>query len=87
MTAQLMPAKNIAAEWFLASEASGDFMGIRYGRKPANTEEVDWSFISHCDCDGIGGFAKLLRKQGANLQTLPETKYPNHRIIQPLWNS
>ena len=86
MSTQSISSKNIAAQWFLASEASGDFMGIRYGRKPEHSETIDWSFISHGDCDGIGGFARLLRKSGADLQTLPKTNYPNRRIIQPLWN-
>lgn len=61
-------------------------MGIRYGRRPADSESVEWSFVSHCDCDGIGGFARLLRKSGAELAILPTTNYPNRGIIRPLWN-
>ena len=80
------PSKNIAAQWFQASEASGDFMGIRYGRKAADSEEVKWSFVSHCECDGIGGFVRLLRESGAAISELPTTNYPNRGIIRPLWN-
>ncbi|MEJ6730342.1 MAG: hypothetical protein QNK83_14375 [Akkermansiaceae bacterium] len=76
---------NLTARWFQAVEATGDFMGIRYGRKPASSEEVEWAFVSHCDCDGIGGFARLLRNSGAKLHVLPETKHPNREIIKPLW--
>lgn len=76
---------NVAAQWFQASEASGDFMGIRYGRKRVDSDEIEWLFISHCDCDGIGGFAQLLRKSGAKLPPLPKTNYPNNKFIQPLW--
>ncbi len=60
-------------------------MGIRYGRLRKETEEVEWSFVSHCDCDGIGGFARLLREGGADLATLPRTRKPNRGIILPLW--
>lgn len=83
---QIKSAKNVAAQWFRASEASGDFMGIRYGRKPVDSEEVEWFFVSHCDCDGIGGFAQILRESGVELPTLPKTNYPNREIIRPLWN-
>jgi hypothetical protein len=86
MSSHLTPSRNLAAQWFQATEATGDFMGIRYGRKSTLSEEVEWSFVSHCDCDGIGGFAQLLRKSGAVLQILPETHHPDLGIIRPLWN-
>jgi len=79
------PSQSIASQWFLASEATGDFMGIRYGRLPQGSQEVDWSFVSHCDCDGIGGFARILRKRGAELQKLPEAKNRCRGVIGPLW--
>ena len=77
--------KNIASCWFLASEATGDFMGIRYGRVPHGSDTVEWHFVSHCDCDGIGGFARLLRERGAVLDDLPRTKTPCRGTIGPLW--
>jgi len=75
----------IDAQWFHASEVTGDFMGIRYGRVSPDSGEVAWSFISHCECDGIGGFARLLREHGAEIQALPQTKHPCREIIAPLW--
>jgi hypothetical protein len=77
--------KNIASQWFQAAEAAGDFMGIRYGRVQNGSKEVDWSFVSHCECDGIGGFVRLLRERGAKVETLPETMNPCREIVGPLW--
>jgi hypothetical protein len=76
----------VAAEWFRASEAAGDFMGIRYGCVVQGSSEVKWHFVSHIDCDGIGGFARLLRERGLQIGKLPETKHPCSSIIAPLWN-
>ncbi len=82
-------SESIAAQWFRASEATGDFMGIRYGHMPSasgeGSEEVEWSFVSHCMCDGIGGFARLLREHGAELNTLPSTRNPCRSTLGPLW--
>ena len=86
MATSLATSRNPASQWFQASEASGDFIGIRYGRKSTHSEEVEWGFISHCDCDGIGGFARILRKSDAEIQNLPETNHPNRKIIVPLWS-
>ena len=58
-------------------------MGIRYGR--ISKGEVQWFDVSHCECDGIGGFARILRKRGAKIPKLPETKHPCHGIFLPLW--
>ncbi len=58
-------------------------MGIRYGR--ISNGEVQWIDVSHCECDGIGGFVRLLRKHGAEIPKLPETKHPCRGIILPLW--
>jgi len=58
-------------------------MGIRYGR--ISNGEVQWFDVSHCECDGIGGFARLLREHGAKIPTLPETKHPCLGIFLPLW--
>ena len=60
-------------------------MGIRYGRVAHGTGEVEWSFVSHCECDGIGGFARILRERGAVINKLPETTSPCRGVIGPLW--
>lgn len=59
-------------------------MGIRYGRV-SKSGQVRWFDVSHCECDGIGGFARLLREQGAEIAKLPETKHPCRSVIRPLW--
>ena len=77
---------NAAARWFLAAEATGDFMGIRYGRQAAGTDEVEWMFVPHAECDGIGGFARLLRERGADLDKLPTTNHPDRGFVRPFLN-
>jgi hypothetical protein len=79
------PIESASSRWFQASEATGDFMGIRYGRIPPGSEEVDWHYVSHSQCDGIGGFARLLRERGAEVRELPETKNPCTSVLLPLW--
>jgi NRPS condensation-like uncharacterized protein len=59
-------------------------MVIRYGR--ITNGEVEWFEVSHCECDGIGGFARLLRKQGLNNLAIPQTKHSCRGIFSPLWN-
>ena len=61
-------------------------MGIRYGCVTQESGEVEWHFVSHIDCDGIGGFARLLRERGAEIAELPQTKHPCRGAIGPLWN-
>lgn len=61
-------------------------MGIRFGRVLDRTGEVEWFFVSHVDCDGIGGFARILRERGIETGKLPEAKYPCRGVIAPLWN-
>ena len=60
-------------------------MGIRYGRIQSGSKEVEWQFVSHCECDGIGGFARVLRKSGVRLNSLPNTRNSNRKIFGPLW--
>ena len=60
-------------------------MGIRYGRIPHGAEEVEWYFVHHSECDGIGGFARILRERGAKLPELPGTKNTSRGVIAPLW--
>ena len=61
-------------------------MGIRYGRVPEGSGEVEWHFVSHIECDGIGGFARLLRERGVDTGKLPETKHRCRLVLVPLWN-
>ena len=75
----------IAGNWFRAAEATGDDMGIRYGRGEFGSDEIEWSWIPHADCDGIGGFARLLRRHGSELSRLPATSHPTRSIFGPLW--
>ena len=76
---------NVASQWFAATEALGDFMGIRYGRIPHGSSEVEWVYVSHVECDGVGGFARLLRQHGAVLERLPSNKNIHRGIIGPIW--
>jgi hypothetical protein len=59
-------------------------MGIRYGRVPEGSGEVEWHFVSHIECDGIGGFARLLRERGVETGKLPETKHRCRLVLVPL---
>jgi hypothetical protein len=77
--------QNAASQWFKAAEALGDFMGIRYGRVPHGSGEVEWFHVSHVECDGVGGFARLLRQHGAAIEPLPKAKKTCRSIIGPLW--
>lgn len=79
---------NSSAKWFSAAESTGDFLDIRYGRISDEkvSKEVEWCFVSHVECDGIGAFAQLLRQDGAELPKLPQTRNPNRQIIKPIWN-
>ncbi len=60
-------------------------MGIRYGRVANGAGEVEWHFVSHIDCDGIGGLGRLLRERGIEIGKLPDTKHPCRGVIAPLW--
>jgi len=79
------PLPDVSSDWFRASEAAGDLMDIPYGRVPKGSTDVEWHIVSHCDCDGIGGFARLLRERGVEITKLPETKSPCRGILSPLW--
>lgn len=62
--------------WFQALESMGEYIGIRFGRVAPGSREVEWHFIPHTECDGIGGFAKLLRERGAVIRDLPRITHP-----------
>ena len=77
---------NPTGHWFKAAERVGENIEIRYGRLSAESDEPEWLALSHCDYDGIGGFAKLLRNTGADLTYLPQGNFPNNSILQPFLN-
>lgn len=79
-------AAGIAGQWFRAAQETGDYMGIRYGRGKPGSETIEWFFVPHEVCDGIGGFARLLRGHGIELESLPRTAQPSRGILRPLWN-
>src|SRR5438552_3407369 len=70
--------------WFIAAEALGEYIGIRFGRLPPAKTEPEWFFLRHIDFDGIGGFAELLRQRGAELPRLPQIKHPSPASWRPL---
>jgi|SRR5581483_5597317 hypothetical protein len=62
--------------WFIAAEEIGEYIGIRFGHIAPGATEPEWNFLRHTDFDGIGGFAELLRRNGAILSRLPQIKHP-----------
>ncbi len=64
------------ASWFVAAEELGEYIGIRFGHVPEGVTSPNWEFLRHIDFDGIGGFAELLRRRGAQLARLPQIKHP-----------
>ena len=77
---------NSAAGWFKAFEAIGDDIGILYGRIRRDSRNVEWFRVCHGECDGIGGFARLLRAHGSVIPALPQARRPGRGILGPLWN-
>lgn len=75
---------NTTAQWFKAADLIGECVDIRYARKSPTSNEPEWLTVSHYDCDGIGGFAQLLRESGADITELPKTNFPNKKILSPL---
>ena len=70
--------------WFLAAEELGEFIGIRFGQLPRESQEPQWIFLRHAHFDGIGGLADILRRRGANLARLPQIKHPSRPSWLPL---
>jgi hypothetical protein len=79
-------AHNSASAWFQAIGALGDDTGILYGRVDRGSQSVEWFRVSHAECDGIGGFARLLRAHGHDIRSLPKTNSSCRDILGPLWN-
>jgi len=73
--------------WFVAAEALGEFIGIRFGRVRPGSDEAEWIYRPHTDYDGIGGFADILRKRGEPLPKLPHIKHPTNPSWMPLIKS
>lgn len=61
--------------WFATAEELGEHIGIRFGHIAPGATEPVWSFLPHSHYDGIGGFAELLRRQGADLRELPRIRH------------
>lgn len=64
------------SSWFIAGEQLGEYIGIRFGRLAPGAIEPEWVFLRHTDFDGIGGLAEILRRRGAEVDRLPQIKYP-----------
>lgn len=73
--------------WFEALEEMDEFIGIRFGYMPPGAKMPDWQFIGHDDVDGIGGFARILRGRGANLEHLPQLAHSHRAGPQALLQS
>lgn len=69
-------ASDPIAPWFVAAEELGEYIGIRFGRVPPGKTDPEWIFLRHIDFDGIGGFAEILRRRGAQLERLSQIKHP-----------
>ncbi len=64
------------SSWFIAGEQLGEYIGIRFGRLAPGAVDPEWMFLRHTDFDGIGGLAEILRRRGAEVDRLPQIKYP-----------
>jgi hypothetical protein len=78
-----MPKTDPISPWFILCEEVGEYIGIRFGRLSPEADEPEWMFLRHIDFDGIGGFAELLRRRGADIARLPQIKHP----ASPSWGS
>lgn len=78
------PATDAIASWFAAAEELGEYIGIRFGYVQGEAMDPQWIFLPHVDFDGIGGFAELLRRDGAQLPRLPQIKHPRAASWMPL---
>jgi hypothetical protein len=72
------------APWFLAAEALGEYIGIRFGRLAPGKSEPEWIYFRHAEFDGIGGFAEILRSRNAAPGPLPQIKHPSDPSWVPL---
>jgi hypothetical protein len=72
------------APWFVAAEALGEYIGIRFGRVAPGATEPEWIYFRHAEFDGIGGLAAIFRSRGVRLESLPQMKHPAPPSIVPL---
>jgi len=72
------------APWFVAAEALGECIGIRFGRIAPGKTEPEWIFLRHAEFDGVGGLADILRRRGATMEELPQIKHPAAPSLLPL---
>ncbi len=68
--------------WYLAVEATGDFIGMRFARIPPGKSEPDWIYVRHSDYDGVGAIKMMFAERGGHVE-LPDAKHPAH----PSWRS
>jgi hypothetical protein len=73
--------------WFAAAEELGEYIGIRFGRIAPGMSKPEWIFLRHTDFDGIGGFAEILRRNGALLPRLSQIRHPANPSWFPLVRS
>src|SRR5438045_1738577 len=78
-----MPKNDPITPWFKLCEEVGEYIGIRYGRVAPDADEPEWVFMRHMDFDGIGAFAEILRRRGAEIPRLPQLKHP----AKPSWGA
>lgn len=64
------------APWFIAAEAEGEYIGMRFGRLAPGASEPEWCSISHAECDGFGAIGEIFRKRGVTFDSLPQAKHP-----------
>ncbi|MBM3648796.1 MAG: hypothetical protein FJX11_13485 [Alphaproteobacteria bacterium] len=69
--------------WFAAGESLGEFIGIPFGWIPPGAAAPEWTYLSHSEVDGIGGFARILRERGAMIDALPQLQYGGRSSISP----
>lgn len=74
-------------EWFRTGEELGEYIGIRFGRIAPGAMRPEWFSLTHTAYDGIGGFAELLRRAGADLPRLPRIRHPSPPSVGPLIRS
>ncbi|MCP5536061.1 MAG: hypothetical protein H7A51_07465 [Akkermansiaceae bacterium] len=68
--------------WFEALESMGEYIGIRFGKVDEDAGAVEWLDLPHTQYDGIGGFAKILRERGAEIESLPRIP---HSVSESWW--
>jgi len=60
--------------WFEALSQQGENMDISFGFLHPPQTHPQWTFFSHTECDGIGGFSKALSREGVVLKEMPQLK-------------